>query len=74
MRLRLIKEAYSYLLERDPNSAISKYAFKRFVLCGFISSLTYGSRRFIDLDSVDEFLNSPISLMEKDERMLLLNK
>ena len=56
MRMRTIEQTYQYLMERDPDNRLSRYALRRMILEGRIPAVTVGTRYLIDLDRLEEFL------------------
>lgn len=66
-RLRVLDGVYKYVIENDPETAISKNTLKRLILVGKIPSFQNGKKRLIDLDSIDEFLSNITENMENNE-------
>jgi len=57
-RMRLLKEAYAEIKETDPNTALTMYTLRRMVLSGIIPHLRVGSRILINMDTLNDCLNS----------------
>lgn len=53
--MRLISEAYEEICGTDPNTAITKNAFRRLVLSGQIPSVQIGRKRLVALEEVNRF-------------------
>lgn len=60
MRMRTIEQTYQYLMERDPDNRLSRYALRRMILEGRIPAVTVGTRYLIDLDRLEESLYQSI--------------
>ncbi|MHB1150694.1 MAG: hypothetical protein ACYCWE_10405 [Eubacteriales bacterium] len=58
-RIRTISEAYKAIKESDPNTALSPYAIRRMILQKTIPSIQSGNRYFVNLDALEEYLNTP---------------
>ncbi len=58
IRMRLIKDAYLYLKEQDPDTAITLYTFKRLVKQGKIPVVKVGKKSLVNLDTIEEFLKT----------------
>lgn len=57
MRMRTILEAHAYLMSADPETALTKTAFRRLVVTGEIPSVRIGSKYLVALESVEEYLS-----------------
>lgn len=55
-RIRTLTEAYSYIKEMDPDTAITPYALRRMVVSGKVPSTKAGKKYLIDMDVLFEFL------------------
>lgn len=53
--MRLISEAYEEIRGTDPNTAITKNAFRQLVLSGRIPSVQIGRKRLVALEDVNRF-------------------
>jgi excisionase family DNA binding protein len=60
IKLRTIAEAYKYLVEIDPGTAITKSALRRLVASGDIPSVQVGRKRLLDIEVLQEKLRSGI--------------
>lgn len=54
-RMRLISEAYAEIKEADPNTAITKTAFRGLVLDERIPSIMIGNKRLVSMEDVEHF-------------------
>ena len=66
MRIRTIKEAYAWLRETDPDTAITMTALRRMVITGQLPSVRVGSKYLVNLDSLVSFL-SPVTSQDQSE-------
>ena len=55
-RMRTIKEAYEWLCQQDPQTGITKNAFRTMVVSGQIPSLKVGSKYLLNVDKMIPFL------------------
>ena len=53
--MRLISEAYAEIKERDPETAITKHAFRMLVNNGRIKSIQVGRKKLVAMEEVDRF-------------------
>ena len=60
VRMRLVTEAYAYLLNQDPECALRESAFKRLVKQGVIPSIKVGNKTLVNLDVIDKFFAGEI--------------
>ena len=58
-RMRMLQEAFAYLVEKDPETAITRHALRRMMLSGTIPCVSVGRRRLVNLDILDDFLEHP---------------
>lgn len=56
-RMRTIDKAYEYVLENDPDTQLSKNAFRKLVLSREIPSVNVGRKKLVNLDLVDRYLS-----------------
>lgn len=56
MRMRTILEAHAYLVAADPDTALTKTAFRRLVVSGAIPSVKVGNKYLVALESVENYL------------------
>lgn len=56
-RMRLIKEAFTELKERDPSTALTEYALRRMVKSGQVPSVCAGNRYLVNMDVLERFLS-----------------
>ena len=54
-RMRLISEAYEELKAADPNTAVTKTAFRGLVLDGRIPSIPIGNKYLVSMEDVENF-------------------
>lgn len=57
-RMRTIKEAYEWLRQQDPQTGITKNAFRVMVVSGQIPSLKVGNKYLLNVDKMIPFLVS----------------
>lgn len=55
-RIRSLTEAYNYIKEMDPGTAITPHALRRMVVSGKVPSTKAGKKYLIDMDVLFEFL------------------
>lgn len=55
-RMRTIQEAYAWVKETDPNTALTLHAIRRLVTTGKIPSTTIGVKYLINLDVLEAYL------------------
>jgi len=60
-RMRTIAEAYKYLKKSDPDTAMNPHAIRRLILTNTIPSVKSGNKYLINLDTLEEYLNSPFA-------------
>lgn len=65
-RVRTIAKAYGYIKEQDPETALTKHAFRSFVNSGLIPCFTVGSKTLVKLDDVDKFLEDGIPVVQPE--------
>lgn len=59
-RMRTIEKAYRYLKEQDPETDLTKTAFRTFINEGYIPIIQVGCKTLVNLDNVDRFLQEGI--------------
>ena len=60
-RMRTIDEAFAYLKEKDPETALTRYYLRQLVLSGAVPSAKAGRKYLVNLDRLEEYLNHPRS-------------
>lgn len=65
-RMRTIDKAYEYVLENDPDTQLSKNAFRKLVLSREIPSVNVGRKKLVNLDLVDRYLSCGIEEPKTD--------
>lgn len=60
-RMRTLKEAYTWVKETDPDSALSFCALRTLVLSGEIPHVTIGAKRLVNLDAVEAYLSGALN-------------
>ena len=55
-RMRLIKEAYGYIKEQDPNTSLKLTGLKTLINNGDIPCVKIGSKTLVNLDVLDKVL------------------
>lgn len=63
-RMRTVDQAFQYIKEQDPDTALTKNAFRSFVKMGYIPVSQLGSKRLVKLDDVDKFLEEGIPMAQ----------
>lgn len=63
-RMRTIDKAYEYVLENDPDTQLSKNAFRKLVLSREIPSVNVGRKKLVNLDLVDRYLSCGVEQLE----------
>lgn len=63
--MRLISEAYAEIKKHDPNTAITKHAFRMLVNSGRIKSIQVGRKKLVAMEDIDRFF-FPDGEMESD--------
>lgn len=58
-RMRTIDEAYAYLKEQDPETAVTKYYLRRLIVSGAVPSRKAGCKYLVNLDTLEEYLAFP---------------
>ncbi len=67
-KMRTISQAYEYLKLQDPETAITKTAFRRFINKGCIPVVVVGeTKKLINLEDIDNFLSGKITIETKNE-------
>lgn len=60
-RMRTIQEAYTWVKEKDPDSALSFSALRKLVLSGEIPHVAIGAKRLINLDTLEAYLSGEMN-------------
>lgn len=55
-RMRTIDQCAAWLLEIDPETALTKTALRRLVISGQLPSINIGTKYLIDLDTLESYL------------------
>ena len=58
-RMRLQKDVFAYIKEKDPQTALTPHALRCMVLDGTIPHVDVGRKKLINLDVLDEYLEHP---------------
>lgn len=66
-RVRLQKDLFPYIKEKDPNTALTPNALRQLVLDGVIPHVKIGNRKLINLDILDDFLAYPEKYQKSQE-------
>lgn len=61
-RMRTIDQAAAWLLESDPETALTKTALRRLVVTGMLPSVRVGQKYLISLESLEDYLRGAIPL------------
>ena len=62
MRMRTIEQAAAWLMESDPETALTKTALRRLVVTGQLPSVRVGQKYLIALETLDDYLAGTIPL------------
>lgn len=57
-RMRTIKKAIQTLNSEDNGNCITEYYLRKLVKKGTIKTITIGNRKYLDLNEVQEYINS----------------
>lgn len=68
-RMRTIKDAYAAIKQSDPETCLTLYALRCKVISGEIPSVKAGRKYLINIDLLDEYLNSPCAPVESIGRI-----
>lgn len=60
-RMRTVDQAAAWLLENDPETAVTKTALRRLVTTGQLPSVRVGSKYLIDLGTLEEYLKGAVA-------------
>lgn len=66
-RVRTQQELLAYIKSKDPDTALTESALRRMVLSGAIPHIPVGRRKLVDLDVLDDLLDSPGKLQARIE-------
>lgn len=61
MRMRTINDAFDYVKEIDPNTALTKTALRRLVITGAIPSTRIGQKYLISLENLEAYLSGDLT-------------
>lgn len=64
MRLRTIEEAARTIREKDPGTALTRTALRRWVISGELPSTKAGRKYLVDLDTLEQHLFAPATERE----------
>lgn len=67
MRMRTIDSGYEELRAADPETELSKTAFRRLVTSGVIPSVTVGAKYLVNIDQAIEMLSEGIPAAPQEE-------
>lgn len=59
-RVRTIDEAFRWLKEVDPETAMTKTALRRLVVSGEIPRFMVGCKYLLDLDALEDYLHGSV--------------
>ena len=54
-KMRLIADAYAEIIAKDPQTALTKNAFRQLVISERIPSIKVGNKRLVSMESVEHF-------------------
>lgn len=64
-KLRTIDQAYKYIKQIDPDSAISRNYIRNLVLGGYISYVAVGAKRLINVDELFSYIQANTKNMKE---------
>ena len=53
MQIRTIDQAYDMIVERDPNTALTRYLVKQMVKQGMVPAIKAGNKTLVDVDGLE---------------------
>lgn len=56
VRMRTITEAHNELIQKDPNTSVSKRALDRLIREGKVPCIRIGRKRLINMDMLENYL------------------
>lgn len=56
MQMRTIDQVAQFILDKDPETALTKTAIRRLVVTGAIPSVKVGQKYLVSLEAVDNYL------------------
>ena len=65
MRMRTIPEAYKEIKTKDPNTCVTKSAFRRMVKTGCIPSIPVGSKTLVAMENVEAYFENGLIIPEE---------
>lgn len=68
MRMRTIDEAIKYVLEHDPETALTKTALRRLVVTGVIPSVRIGTKYLVGLENLELYLSGGLPTTNNSEQ------
>lgn len=73
VKLRTLSEAYNYIKEQDPDTALTPWAIRIMIVSGEVPCIKSGKKYLIDMDRLLDYLTGKtVQLKEsEDERKLL---
>jgi excisionase family DNA binding protein len=66
VRMRTLTETMSYIRKQDPETCITPYALRRMVKTGEIPSFKSGAKYLINIDTLENYLNTPLSATDSE--------
>jgi len=73
-KMRTIDQAHDYLMEKDSETALSKTALRRLVICGEIPSVKVGKKYLINLEILEKFLSLDKNITAQTEKPSQIQK
>lgn len=61
-RMRTIDQAHAWLVETDPETAITKTGLRRLVTSGQLPSVRIGNKYLLELGQVEQYMNGAVPL------------
>ena len=58
-RMRTQSQAFAWLKEHDPDTALTKTALRRLIITGAVPSVRVGQKYLISLEVLEEYLRNP---------------
>lgn len=66
-RMRLVKEAFDYIKENDPNTHLTLTGFRRLINEGEIPHIRIGRKQLVNLDLVEQYFCEDHPNQKQDE-------
>jgi len=57
MRMRTIEEGYNEIKEKDPETSLTKNAWRSLIKSGVIPSVAFGKKKLVNMDAVELYFS-----------------